>query len=907
LVFSSNFHLKLKNASEKMDDQIKVLVVDDNSDFLFIIKQLFIRNTKFNLSYEKNLASAITHINKEKFDCILLDLNLPDSEGICTFKSVQTLIPEIPIVILTVIDDNEIALEALKYGAQDYLIKGDSTLELISRSIRYAIERKKLENALKESEKKYREITETILEGLWLTDSEGKTTYINKQLANMLGYSIEEILNIPFFNFVNKDFQDQSKEFFERRKKGLSDQYDILFDKKDGSKIWSIVSASPLYDEQGKFSGAMGLITNITHHKMLEESLEKSVQEWYSTFNAIRDAICITNNTGKIIRYNESAKKLFRKFSSEEITKTTCIELIECNFTDRTYEEHCPIIKMLKSHQRETRVIRLNNNWFYCSVDPLLDYDNNIIGGVHILADITKYKVAQDALKEGEERWRMLTENSPEYILIIDNNNVIKFANRSLNINEDRDKIIGTSIYKYIPIKFKSEFESCIEKVKKTKKPESIYIEYLNVKGNIKEIKYFLSNISPITAPDATAPHTDSKNEVTGFIISSSDITDRKRIEDDLRESEERYRTIIQYSNDAIWTLDKDGKFTFFNRRAEKLGGFKLEDMKGKQFQPFIFKEDLPKASDTFKRTLQGQPQELEVTFTNAQGKLITLLTSRAPIYSRGQVVGTVNFGKDITEYNKAQEKIRRTTEELERSNKELEQFAYIASHDLQEPLRSISSFTELLAMRYKNKLDEDADQFMEYILSGTKRMQHMINDLLVLSRVGTKGKEFQYSNIRLIIDDVLKNLHSMIQRNKAIILIEDMPAINVDDGQFRQLFQNLIENAIKFRKKNINPEIVISSHRQKILSNIHGEDQKFEWVFSVKDNGIGIDPRDFPKLFIIFHRLNKRDEYSGTGMGLAICKKIVDRHNGRIWIDSKPGEGSIFYFSIPEDLKSEK
>lgn len=857
-----------------MNDNIKVLIVDDNSDYVFLIKELLkdITIIKFEFLHETSLGSAISCLGKEKFDCILLDLNLPDSHGIDTFKNVINKFPEFPIIVITGTDDEKIAIESLKYGAQDYLVKGNINGEIIYRSIRYAIERKKTENILIHNERKYKSIVDTILEGLWIVDAEGRTTYVNKQLADMLGYMPEHILNRPFFEFVNKSVQDDARQFFERRKKGIKDRYDFCFDKKDGSVLWAIVSASPIFDNKGIFAGATGLLTDITERKLMEESLRESSREWYSTFNAISDIVCIIDDRGEILRCNDAASKFFNK-QTKEIVGNMCWQLVHGTSMPI---DNCPISLMQRSKHRETLALQTDNKWLYVSVDPIKDNLGKITGAVHIMSDITKYKQYQNALKENEEKFRAIVENSTEYIFMTDLDGIIQFINRPIGIS--KDKAINTSIYNYVPDKFKRNIKDTLERVKTSKKPDVYYTDFIPKDGDTLCLE---SHVGPIIKSD----------NIIGFIISASDITERKKVEDQLRESEERYRTIIEYSNDMIWTLDNEGLFTFFNKRSEKISGYRLEDWKGKSFAPLIVPQDLPKVVDIFRSVIAGQSLEYKTTFINKYNKRITLSVNTAPIYSKGKIIGTVSFGRDITEQKKAETTIKKTTEELERSNKELEQFAYIASHDLQEPLRSISSFTELLARRYKNKLDPEADEFIDYITNGTKRMQEMINDLLILSRVGTRGKEFLPTDIKSVIDYVLINLRVLIEKNQAVITVDNMPIINVDQSQFIQLFQNLIDNAIKFRKKD--PQIIPQAH-------ISAKRERNEWIFSIQDNGIGIDPKNFPKLFVIFQRLHSKEEYPGTGIGLAMCKKIVTRHGGRIWIDSKLGKGSTFYFSVP-------
>jgi signal transduction histidine kinase len=237
--------------------------------------------------------------------------------------------------------------------------------------------------------------------------------------------------------------------------------------------------------------------------------------------------------------------------------------------------------------------------------------------------------------------------------------------------------------------------------------------------------------------------------------------------------------------------------------------------------------------------------------------------------------------------YNELEERVEQRTEELVRSNKDLEQFAYAASHDLQEPLRIIAGYTQLLQQRYKGRLDEDADQFISFTVDSVVRMQNLINDLLSYSRIETRGGVFGPADCQAILNDVLHTLQIVIEENDAAITHGPLPTVQADEVQLFQLFQNLISNAIKFRSDKA-PRIHITA-----------EAQDERWMFSVKDNGIGIDPKYSERIFIIFQRLHRQDKYPGTGIGLAICKKIVERHGGRIWMESQPGEGATFYFIL--------
>ena len=236
----------------------------------------------------------------------------------------------------------------------------------------------------------------------------------------------------------------------------------------------------------------------------------------------------------------------------------------------------------------------------------------------------------------------------------------------------------------------------------------------------------------------------------------------------------------------------------------------------------------------------------------------------------------------------KAIEKLKRTTIDLERSNTELQQFAYVASHDLMEPLRTVVSYLELLTSRAKGKLGDEEREFIGYAVEGARRMQTLIQDLLAYARVDTRGRPLEPTDCERVLESVLTSLKVAIEESHTVIEHDRLPIVQGDVVQLTQVFQNLIGNAIKFRGK-AEPRIFVGAKRE-----------KDEWIFQVKDNGIGIDPKNFARIFVLFQRLHTRQEYPGTGMGLAICKKIIERHGGRIWVESRPGEGTTFFFTIP-------
>ena len=242
----------------------------------------------------------------------------------------------------------------------------------------------------------------------------------------------------------------------------------------------------------------------------------------------------------------------------------------------------------------------------------------------------------------------------------------------------------------------------------------------------------------------------------------------------------------------------------------------------------------------------------------------------------------------ELDERRRAEQRMAQYASDLARSNAELEQFAYVASHDLQEPLRMVASFTQLLARRYQGKLDQNADEFIGFAVDGARRMQELINDLLAYSRVGTRGKPPAPTDLSEVLKDAEANLHQAIAESGTVITHDPLPVVSGDPVQLTQLFQNLLANALKFRNGEA-PRIHVSAQAR-----------EEDWLLSVKDNGIGIAPEHQERIFAIFQRLHGRGEYPGTGIGLALCKKIVERHGGHLWVESAPGQGSTFYFNIP-------
>jgi PAS domain S-box-containing protein len=357
-----------------------------------------------------------------------------------------------------------------------------------------------------------------------------------------------------------------------------------------------------------------------------------------------------------------------------------------------------------------------------------------------------------------------------------------------------------------------------------------------------------------------------------------------------LRESESRYKVLVENIPQKIFMKSRDYRWISVNENLARDLGISQEEVAGKTDSDFFPKELADKYHADDVRIIQtGKTEEFEEKYAVA-GIETWVNTVKTPVKDKnGEIIGILGIFWDISDRKKTENELKYLIKELARSNNELQQFAYVASHDLQEPLRMISSYLQLIERRYKDKLDSDANDFINFAVEGANRLQSLIVGLLEYSRVNSMGKPFIKINLRDILEAVLKDLELQIQDTKTVIEIGEMPVITGDEIQISRLFQNLIQNGIKFRREGVKPEIKISCKKTNT-----------EYIFCVRDNGIGIEKEYFEMIFIIFQRLHTRDKYPGTGIGLSICQKIVERHGGKIWIESKFGEGSSFYFTIP-------
>jgi PAS domain S-box-containing protein len=379
----------------------------------------------------------------------------------------------------------------------------------------------------------------------------------------------------------------------------------------------------------------------------------------------------------------------------------------------------------------------------------------------------------------------------------------------------------------------------------------------------------------------------DAAGNLRGFSEFSHDLSESK-------ESEARYRGLLEAAPDAMVVVSQAGKIVLLNVRAEKEFGYSRDELVGQKVKNIIpegFAERI--IADGTRSAAEALAQQIgtgiELAGRRKDGSEFPIEIMLSPLESADGILVTAAI-RDITERKESDEHLAKTVEELKRSNDDLQQFAYVSSHDLQEPLRMVSSYTQLLAKRYKGRLDSDADEFIAFAVDGCNRMQGLIQDLLAYSRAGTNEKKLRKVSSENALQKALINLRAAITQSGAVVTHDALPAITTDETQFTQIFQNLVGNAIKYRRAEV-PRVHVSAARN----------DGNEWTFSVRDNGLGIDPQYFERIFVLFQRLHGRDEFEGTGIGLAVCKRIVERLRGKIWVESQLEKGSTFYFTLPD------
>jgi PAS domain S-box-containing protein len=733
----------------------------------------------------------------------------------------------------------------------------------------------------------YRILVQEMNQGVITLTDDGTIFYSNSKLALMLELPLEKITGLKFDKFVDSADQKNYRTIFRNGLK-TTGSGEINIKSVNGTIIPIHISINCIEGLKGVYA----VISDLSERKYYEK-LETAHKNLNESLEALKNSE---------IRYSTLFDSMTEGFSIVELLFDEDKKPVDCRYltVNDAFKNHTGLKKDEIIGKTNNELFpNAKNVWLKkygevaCSGEPAHFQEKfgpfNRLVDVHafqtepgkigvIFSDITEKKKAENELK----KHAALLNLSNEAIFSWEYNGAILSWNHGAErlYGYNKKEAIGSVSHELLQTVFPIKYSEFMKRLATTK----------NWAGELTHIK-----------KDGTKIIVESRQQlitdISGkkiIIETNRDITDRKRVENQLQTTLKRFYTVLSSMYGAILLVSNDNRVEFINQAFCDV--FELEDLPY-ELIGLTDRDILDMIKHVYVNPDEAVKhiEEIVKAAKPVKGEEILLSRDRTfmrdfiPIYIDQKSYGRLWHHMDISKLKKTEEDLKISGEKLSKSNAELEHFAYVASHDLREPLRMITSFLQLLERRYKNQLDEDADEFIGFAVDGAKRLDEMINDLLKYSHVSNTERKFRPVDMEHVLEHSLINLIIPTEETQATITNDPLPTVLGDEKLLIQLFQNLIANAIKYRSEKP-PEIHISAQKE-------DDDQ---YIFSVKDNGIGIDPKHLGRIFTIFQRLHRRDEFEGTGIGLAIVEKIVHIHSGQIWAESKLGEGSTFYFTIP-------
>jgi PAS domain S-box-containing protein len=738
-------------------------------------------------------------------------------------------------------------------------------------------------DALRDSEERYVTLRDGVQDyAISMLDPQGKVLSWNAGAERLGGYTAAQIVGHSSSCFFPPEdiARGRLEELLQITAASGRHEEQAMRVRKDGKRYLAHVTLTALRDPSGSLRGFSEISRDLTETK-------ESVAKYRGLLEAAPDAMVVVNQAGAIVLLNVQAEKQFG-YLRDELVGQMVQEIIPQGFAERLIADGTRSAAEALAQQIGTGIElsgrRKDGSLFPIEImlSPLESVEGILVTAA--IRDISVRKAAEGHLAQMEGRYRGLLEAAPDAIVVVDQAGAIVLLNAQAEkrFGYLRDELVGQMVQEIIPQGFaerliadgtRSAAEALAQQI-----GTGIELSGRRKDGSLFPIEIMLSPLE----------------SVEGILVTAAirDISVRKAAEGHLAQMEGRYRGLLEAAPDAIVVVDQAGAIVLLNAQAEKRFGYRRDELVGQQVTNIIpdgFAARL--IADALRSTEDALAQQIgtgiELIGHRKNGDAFPIEIMLSPLASAEGILVTVAI-REITARKRAEAQLLGKMDELNRSNEELGQFAYIASHDLQEPLRMVASYTQLLSRRYKGKLDADADEFIAFAVDGATRMQRLIQDLLAYSRVGTKGRDLVETSSEDACQQALFNLRGAIDDSGALVTSDPLPIVLADDMQLIQLFQNLVGNGIKYQGPGV-PQVHVSAAKTR----------EGRWLFSVRDNGLGIDPQYFEKIFGMFQRLHKREEFGGTGIGLAICKKIVTRHGGSISVESAPGKGSTFSFAL--------
>ena len=747
-----------------------------------------------------------------------------------------------------------------------------------------------IQEQLETERQRYQELFAFAPDGYLVTDARGVIREANRAAADLLGVRRYHLEGNPLSRFVVKEERTAFYAQITRLRAGEANRaasWETQMQPQDDTSFHASLTNSPIYNEAGKLSGIRWLIRDVTARVKAEEAQRKSEERFATVMNSIETIMYVADmETYELLFVNQYTRRRFGNIEGQ-----ICWQALQedqqgpCDF--------CTNAQLLDEGGAPTGVYTWEfqntrtGRWYHIQDRAIRWIDGRWVR-LEMATDVTELQRMEEALQKSETQYRQLAESAEAILWEYDVQ-----SDRWTYVAPQVTRMLGYPPEAWADIQFWLDHlhpedrtwarRYCLECTARGE-PHTFEYRFLKKDGNMAWIRDVVS----VEMQDGQPV------KLRGFML---DITERKRMEEEIESERAFLAAVLDNIEEAVVICDEEGRITRFNATARQLHGLPERPIPPEQWAAYydLYREDgttpLPMEEIPLFRALQGERvHDAEIVVNPKDSEPRSLVCNGQTLVDEsGQVTGAVVTMHDITARKAAEEALEQYAADLERSNQELERFGYVISHDLQEPARTVKSYLNLLAKRYQEQLDEKADTYVRYAVDAAERMQAMIQALLALSRVETRGGALTPSDIERVLAHARLALQYTIETNDAEISHDPLPTVPADAAQLTQVFQNLIANAIKFRREDVPPRVHVSA-----------EQRDDEWVFAVADNGIGIDPAQADRIFHIFQRLHTREEYAGLGIGLALCKRIVERHGGRIWVASTPGEGATFKFTLP-------